>query len=58
VQHGVVMLRTTEHKRALARVPASDRRTLARLLNLDRTPVGSSGEILTAADGVLEWQAV
>jgi acetyl-CoA C-acetyltransferase len=37
-------------------VPASDGVTLAHLLNMDRTPVGSSGEISTADDGVLEWR--
>jgi acetyl-CoA C-acetyltransferase len=58
VEHGVVMLRTSDHSRALARVPAHDGRTLAHLLNMDRTPVGSSGDIITADDGVLEWRAV
>lgn len=57
-QHGVVMLRTAENTRTLARVPVSDTATLARLLDMDRTPVGSSGAISTAADGMLEWQAV
>ncbi|HUN97282.1 MAG TPA: acetyl-CoA acetyltransferase [Bradyrhizobium sp.] len=57
VQHGVVMLRTSENRRALARVPASDQQTLAHLLDMDRTPVGSLGAILTADDGILEWQA-
>jgi len=56
VGHGVVMLRTPENRRALARVPAGDRSTLAHLLNLDRTPVGSSGEIAMAQDGILEWR--
>jgi acetyl-CoA C-acetyltransferase len=56
VEHGVVMLRTSDHARALARVPARDSATLAHLLNLDRTPVGSSGDIVTADDGVLEWR--
>jgi acetyl-CoA C-acetyltransferase len=56
VEHGVVMLRTSDDARALARVPARDGATLAHLLDLDRTPVGSSGEIVTAADGVLEWR--
>ena len=56
VEHGVVMLRTSDNARALARVPADDGATLAHLLNLDRTPVGSSGEIVTAEDGVLEWR--
>jgi acetyl-CoA C-acetyltransferase len=56
VEHGVVMLRTQDNARALARVPASDGATLAHLLNMDRTPVGSRGDIVTADDGVLEWR--
>jgi acetyl-CoA C-acetyltransferase len=57
VEHGVVMMRTEGDQRALARIPASDTATLAHLLNLDRTPVGSVGAIATAEDGVLEWRA-
>ena len=45
VEHGVVMLRTAADARALARVPAQDGATLAHLLNMDRTPVGSLGDI-------------
>ena len=56
VEHGVVMLRTSEGARTLARVPVNDGRTLAHLLNMDRTPVGSSGDIVTAEDGVPEWR--
>jgi len=56
-EHGVVMLRTADNARALARVPARDGATLAHLLNMGRTPVGSSGDIVSAEDGVLEWQA-
>src|SRR5450432_1300162 len=56
VEHGVAMLRTSDNARALARVPANDGATLAHLLNMDRTPVGSSGDIVTAEDGVLEWR--
>src|SRR6266566_999490 len=56
VDHGVVMLRTPDNARALARVPAHDGTTLAHLLNMDRTPVGSTGDIVTADDGVLEWR--
>ncbi len=55
-EHGVVMLRTQDNARALARVPASDGATLSRLLNMDRTPVGSRGDIVIAEDGVLEWR--
>jgi acetyl-CoA C-acetyltransferase len=56
VEHGVVMLRTADHARALARVPAADGQTLAHLMNMDRTPVGSTGAISTAGDGILEWR--
>jgi acetyl-CoA C-acetyltransferase len=56
VEHGVVMLRTADDRRTLARIPASDRATLAHLLNMDRTPVGSLGEIVMAGDGVPEWR--
>jgi acetyl-CoA C-acetyltransferase len=56
VEHGVVMLRTSGNGRALARVSAQDGATLAHLLNMDRTPVGSLGNIVTADDGVLEWR--
>lgn len=57
VEHGVAMLRTAENARALARVPASDGRTLARLTDMDRTPVGTTGTIGKAHDGVLTWTA-
>jgi acetyl-CoA C-acetyltransferase len=56
VEHGVVMLRTEREARALARVPAQDNATLAYLMNIDRTPVGSIGNIVTADDNVLEWR--
>jgi acetyl-CoA C-acetyltransferase len=56
VEHGVVMLRTPENARTLARVPVQDGTTLAHLMNMDRTPVGSLGELATAEDGVLEWR--
>ncbi|WP_375412021.1 acetyl-CoA acetyltransferase [uncultured Bradyrhizobium sp.] len=56
VEHGVVMLRTADNARALARVPARDAATLAHLTNMDRTPVGSSGDIISADDEILEWR--
>ena len=56
VEHGVVMLRTPDNARALARVPARDSQTLAHLLSMDRTPVGSAGDIVSADDGVMEWR--
>jgi acetyl-CoA C-acetyltransferase len=56
VEHGVVMARTAANSRTLARVPARDGTTLAHLTNMDRTPVGSSGDIVSADDGILEWR--
>jgi len=55
IEHGVVMLQTSEGARALARVPHHDRATLAHLLDLDQSPAGSRGAVITAADGLLEW---
>jgi acetyl-CoA C-acetyltransferase len=56
-KHGVVILRNGDNERTLARVPASDKQTLARLLDLDRSPVGVVGAISKAADGMQEWKA-
>ena len=50
------MLQDVGQARTLARVTAKDSRTLGHLLNMDRTPVGSSGDIITADDGVPEWR--
>jgi acetyl-CoA C-acetyltransferase len=55
-EHGVVMLRTEDDTRTLARIPAQDTATLAHLQNMDRTPVGSIGDIAMAEDGVPEWR--
>src|SRR5215471_10322026 len=56
IAHGVVMLRTEDERRTLARVPAQDSATIAHLLNMDRTPVGSLGDITMAEDGVPQWR--
>jgi acetyl-CoA C-acetyltransferase len=37
-------------------VPAQDSATLAHLMNMARTPVGSFGVITMAEDGVPEWR--
>jgi acetyl-CoA C-acetyltransferase len=52
---GVVILRTAEGRRALARVSAPD--DIALLKRLDRTPIGTPGVLRCAADGVPEWRA-
>ena len=56
VEHGVVMLRTEQDTRTLARVPATDIVTLAQLMNMERTPVGALGDITMAADDMPEWR--
>ncbi len=56
VEHGVVMLRSQDDARTLARIPPQDGATLAHLQNMDRTPVGSIGDIAMADDGVPEWR--
>jgi len=56
VEHGVVILRTQDDRRTLARIPATDSATLTHLLDMNRTPVGSLGEITMAADGVPAWR--
>ena len=56
IEHGVVMLRTKDDARALARVPVRDQQTLTHLLNMDRSPIGSSGALSRAGDGIPEWQ--
>ena len=58
IEHGVAMLRTADDRRTLGRIPAGDTTTLAHLLNMDRTPVGSLGDIVTAEDGMPEWRVV
>jgi acetyl-CoA C-acetyltransferase len=56
VEHGVVMLRTEDGRRTLARIPADDAATLAHLRDMDRTPVGSLGDITMADDGAPVWR--
>lgn len=56
-EHGVAVLRTAPATRALARVPADDAATLARLTDGEATPIGIRGAIRTAGDGILEWRA-
>ena len=56
VEHGVVMLRTEDGKRTLARIPTDDAATLAHLRDMDRTPVGSLGDITMAGDGAPVWR--
>jgi acetyl-CoA C-acetyltransferase len=57
VEHAVAMLRTEDGRRTLGRIPANDEATLTHLRNMDRTPVGSLGEITMEEDGIPRWRA-
>jgi acetyl-CoA C-acetyltransferase len=58
VKHGVVVLRTDDGSRTLARVPRDDVRTLARLTDLERTPIGIDGELKSNTDEISDWRAL
>ncbi len=55
INHAVVILRTKIGARTMARVPASEAGTIAVLTDADSSPVGRSGVVTCAADGLLEW---
>jgi acetyl-CoA C-acetyltransferase len=55
-QHGVVILRLADGRRALARVPGTDSATIALLKRPSHTPIGKPGLVAPAADGLLEWR--
>lgn len=53
--HGVAILRLPDGRRTLARVPASDGDAIAFLTNLDRTPVGATGDLRLRDDAIAVW---
>ena len=55
-EQGVVILRLADGRRGLARVPASDGAAINLLLRRERTPIGTTGRAVLAADGVAEWR--
>jgi acetyl-CoA acetyltransferase len=56
-RHGVVIARTPDGGRLLARVDPSDRTTIGLLTDLDRTPIGRDGVVTRGNDGVPHWSA-
>jgi acetyl-CoA C-acetyltransferase len=50
------MLRTEDGRRTLARVAADDAATLAHLRDMERSAVGSLGDIGMAGDGAPQWR--
>lgn len=57
VSHAVAILRTADGTRGMARVPADDERTLARLTDPDASPVGLPGVAVPGEDGISNWSA-
>lgn len=55
---GVVIVRTADGERAMARVPADDGRSLDRLVDPNRSPIGIEGALSEGPDGVAEWRIV
>lgn len=56
VDRGIVILRTEDGARTMARVPAAEADTIAALLDPEASPVGRSGLVSRAEDGLLEWR--
>lgn len=54
---GVVIARTADGRRLMARVPVSDDETLGKLLDESRNAIGSEGQIRTDAFGKLVFEA-
>jgi acetyl-CoA C-acetyltransferase len=54
-EHGVVIARTPEGTRLMARVPASDQDTMSLLLRDGQSPVGSPGTVRLLDKGLLGW---
>jgi len=55
--HGVVVARTPDGARLMAKVPADDAATLALLQSMQRSPVGSAGQVRVDVFGHLVWTA-
>lgn len=53
---GIVILRTEDGARTMARVPAAEADTIAALLDPASSPVGRVGFVAAADDGLLEWR--
>ena len=56
VRHGVVVLRSPQGARLLARVAANDHASLDCLMSAHTSAVGALGSVSTSTDGVPEWR--
>lgn len=56
IRHGVVVLRTADGARTLAKVAPDEAATLARLTDAERSPIGIGGTIARGDDGLPRWR--
>lgn len=54
-EFGTVIARTTDGRRLMARVPASDSASLQVLTDTSSTPVGRAGQVIRGMDNLLHW---
>lgn len=54
---GIVIARTPDGRRLMARVPASDEATIRRLTDLDGSPIGLAGRVNRLNEELLGWTA-
>lgn len=55
-RHGVVIARTPQGARVLARVPGGDHETIAVLTDLERTAIGRQGVVSRGEDDIAQWR--
>lgn len=58
VDHGVVIARTPEGGRLMARVEPDDAESLGVLTDMDQSPVGRKGAVTRESDALLRWRVV
>lgn len=56
VKHGVIVARTADGRRTLAKVPGEDEATIAYLIGGNSEPVGKSGDVVADDDGNQIWK--
>jgi acetyl-CoA acetyltransferase len=55
-EHGVAIARANPDIRLIARIPAEDTETVAKLMSPIANPIGSAGRTALAPDGFLQWR--
>lgn len=56
IRHGGAIALTPSGERLLARVAPDDAATIARLIDVESEPIGTTGQVTKASDGIMEWR--